>query len=70
MRTISDGREVIDLMRRAMLALAELLRIAGKLEPPPVLWRVMQTGEVFFDRSEASQGARAASGHVYGPEIH
>jgi hypothetical protein len=63
-RTIADGREVIDLMRRAMLALAELLTVAGKLEPPPVLWRVTQTGEVFFDRAEASRAARAASGYV------
>lgn len=63
-RTVSDGREVIALMRRAMLALAELLSVTGKLEPPPVLWRVMQTGEVFFDRGEASQAARAASGYV------
>lgn len=63
-RTISDGREVIDLMRRAILALAELLTVAGKLEPPPVLWRVMQTDEIFFDRAKASQAARAASGYV------
>jgi hypothetical protein len=63
-RTISEGREAIELMRRAILALAELLTVAGKLEPPPVLWRVMQTGEIFFDRAEASQAARAASGYV------
>jgi hypothetical protein len=63
-RTIADGREVIDLIRRAMLALAELLTVAGKLEPPPLLWRVMQTGEVFFDRAEASRAARATSGYV------
>lgn len=63
-RTISDGREVMELMRRAILALAELLTVSGKLEPPPVLWRVMQTGELFFDRTEASQAARAASGYV------
>jgi hypothetical protein len=63
-RTIADGRDVIDLMRRAMLALAELLTVAGKREPPPVLWRVIQTGEIFFDRVEASEAACAASGYV------
>jgi hypothetical protein len=61
-RTIADGREVIELIRRAMLMLAELLKLAGKLEPPPVLWRVIQTGEVFFTRAEASEAARAVSG--------
>jgi hypothetical protein len=63
-RTVSDGREVISLMQRAMLGLTELLTVAGKLEPPPVLWRVMQTGEIFFDRDAASRAARAASGYV------
>jgi hypothetical protein len=63
-RTLSDGREVIRLMQRAILQLAELLTVTGKLEPPPVLWRVMQTGELFFGREEASQAARAASGYV------
>jgi hypothetical protein len=29
-----------------------------------VLWRVRQTGEVFFDRQKAAQAARDASGYV------
>ena len=48
-------------MRQATLALAELLTAAGRLEPPPVLWRVMKTGEIFFDRTEATEAARTAS---------
>lgn len=56
--TITDGRAIVALLVQAMSVLTALLSAAGKLEPPPVLWRVRQTGEIFFDRSEASRAAR------------
>jgi len=62
--TVSEGADVISLMQRAVLALAELLTRAGHLEPPPILWRAMQTGEIFFEREAATRAARAASSSV------
>jgi hypothetical protein len=61
-RAVADGREVLDLLTRAVGRLASLLRSRGVLEPPQILWRVMSTGEVFFDRGDAAQAKRDASG--------
>jgi hypothetical protein len=62
--TIADGRAIVVLLIQAISVLAALMTTVGNLEPPPVLWRVTQTGEVFFDRSDASQAAHEASGYV------
>jgi hypothetical protein len=58
------GNNYLSLQPFPIVTLAALLVAAGKLEPRPVLWRVMQTSEVFVDRAEASEAARAASGYV------
>ncbi len=61
-RTIADGREVVGLLTDAIGTLTELLGATTVLPPPPVLWRVMRTGDLFFDRDEASRAARASAG--------
>jgi len=65
-RTIADGRDVIGLLISAMNKLTDLFRATGELPPPPVLWRVRRTGELFFDRSEASRAARDAASPAAG----
>lgn len=59
-RAVADGREVIALLVTAMERLAGLLSATGQLEPPPVLWQVNETGELFFERDRASEHSREA----------
>lgn len=63
-RAIADGSDAVLILRRAIETLAGLLASTATLEPPPVLWRVMETGEIYLERDEASRAAREASGYV------
>jgi hypothetical protein len=58
---LRDARELVDLLLRGALLLAEVLRSTAVLPPPPVVYRVKATGEAFFDRHEAAEAARAAA---------
>lgn len=60
-RTLTDGREVVELLIQAMAMTAGLLTSTGALPPPPVFWQVRSTGLVYLDQAEAAQAAREAS---------
>lgn len=59
-QTVADGREIIDLMGEAIEHLASLLSATQRLEPPPIVWHVIETEKLFFDRQEASCASRDA----------
>lgn len=46
----------------AMNELATLLNETAELEPPPILWKAMETNECFNTRAEASARSRKAAG--------
>lgn len=48
---------LIDMTR----SLAELLPAAAELEPPPIIWKAMETNQCFDTRAEASAVSRAAA---------
>lgn len=45
-----------------MNELATLLNETAELEPPPILWKAMETNECFNTRAEASARSRKAAG--------
>lgn len=48
----------------ATAELAALLPGAAELEPPPIIWKAMETNECFDTRSEASARSRQAAGEA------
>jgi len=46
----------------ATTLLGELLDAVGELEPPPIIWKALETNECFDTREEASRRSREFAG--------